>query len=150
MDYTIRPMSATDIPVIAEIERQCFSSPWSEEEVEKCFGLENYRFFVAETASGLAGYVGIMKCLDEGDVATLAVLPEFRRQGIALKLMQTVLDYAEEEKISCLFLEVRVSNLPARTLYERIGFRVVGLRPDYYESPRENALLMKYERRLVC
>ena len=150
MNYLIRPMTGKDLPEVAEIERQCFSKPWTEEELEKCFGLENYRFFVSETASGAVGYVGIAKCADEGDVITLAVLPEYRRQGMALKLMETVLGYAEREGVNCLFLEVRVSNIPARTLYEKLGFRTVGLRPDYYEAPRENALLMKYERREVC
>ena len=150
MEVLIRPMIEKDLPLIAEIERKCFSAPWSEEEVEKCFRLENYRFFVAEGAPGPVGYVGLMQCADEGDVVTLAVLPECRRQGIALSLMQTVLDEAEKSGIRCLFLEVRVSNLAARSLYERIGFSVVGLRPDYYESPRENAFLMKYEWREVC
>ena len=150
MEYLIRPMTEKDLPAVAEIERQCFSKPWSEEELGKCFCLDNYRFFISEAASGTAGYVGIAKSADEGDVVTLAVLPKFRRQGMAMKLMKAVLGYAEAEGINYLFLEVRVSNLPARTLYERLGFTTVGLRPDYYEAPRENALLMKYERRAVC
>ena len=150
MEHLIRPMTEKDLPLVAEIERHCFSMPWSEEELEKCRGLENYRFFVSEADGRPVGYAGILCCMDEADVTTIAVEEDYRRQGIGRALLDAMLDYAEELKIRSVFLEVRAGNEPAKRLYESVGFKTVGRRKDYYEQPTEDALLMKYERRTVC
>ncbi len=150
MNRKIRPMKTEDLPAVSAIENASFSMPWSEEEIERSFRLANYRFFVAEEDGEVVGYAGILRCLNEADLATVAVLERFRQRGIGAALMKAVLDYAAEEDLECLFLEVRESNFPARSLYEKVGFLPVGRRKDYYEHPREDAILMKYERRLVC
>ncbi|MBO4412238.1 MAG: ribosomal protein S18-alanine N-acetyltransferase [Lachnospiraceae bacterium] len=150
MNRKIRPMKTEDLPAVSAIESASFSMPWSEEEIERSFRLANYRFFVAEEDGEVVGYAGILRCLNEADLATVAVLERFRQRGIGAALMKAVLDYAAEEDLECLFLEVRESNFPARSLYEKVGFLPVGRRKDYYEHPREDAILMKYERRLVC
>lgn len=150
MDCRIRRATPQDTPVIAEIERNCFSKPWSEEDFKKCFGLENYRFFIAEREGEPLGYAGMYVCLDEADVATIGVLPRFRRQGVGRALMKVLLDGAEEDGIRTVFLEVRSSNGAAKALYESLGFRAFGIRKDYYEEPTEDAVLMKYERSETC
>ena len=150
MNRKIRPMKTEDLPAVSAIENASFSMPWSEEEIERSFRLANYRFFVAEEDGEVVGYAGILRCLNEADLATVAVLERFRQRGIGAALMKAVLDYAAEEDLECLFLEVRESNFPALSLYEKVGFLPVGRRKDYYEHPREDAILMKYERRLVC
>ena len=150
MKFRIRPMKAEDLPAVSAIEEASFSLPWSAEEIERSFRLANYRFFIAEEDGAVVGYAGILRCLDEADLTKVAVTECFRRRGIASALIDTVFQYAEEEELECLFLEVRSSNFPARALYEKAGFVQVGLRKDYYENPREDAILMKYERRLVC
>lgn len=150
MSFIVRAYEDQDLPEIAEIERISFSVPWSEEELARCAKLDNYRFFVVTEGDTAAGYAGILTCLDEADVTTVAVRPEFRRRGMAEALVKAMIEYADEKEIRFIFLEVRESNEPAKALYRKLGFEPVGRREDYYEAPREAAILMRLERRKVC
>lgn len=138
----IRNMTAEDISAVHEIEVASFSVPWSREILEESFESENNKFLVAIFDGKLAGYINLWYVLDEATVANIAVAGAFRKQGIAAALMENALNEAEENGMSAVTLEVRVSNEPAIRLYEKFGFESVGLRPDYYEKPREAALIM--------
>jgi len=141
MSIDLRLMKETDVPRVAEIERICFSDPWSEAELGACFHKPFYTFLVAEEEGAVAGYVGLITVLDEGDIANVAVAPEFRRRGLAEALLRKLLADGEAAGLRKFFLEVREHNAPAVALYEKLGFRRIGLRKDYYEHPRENALI---------
>lgn len=138
----IRNMTAEDISAVHEIEVASFSVPWSREILEESFESENNKFLVAIFDGKLAGCINLWYVLDEATVANIAVAGAFRKQGIAAALMENALKEAEESGMSAVTLEVRVSNEPAIRLYEKFGFESVGLRPDYYEKPREAALIM--------
>ena len=110
--------------------------------------LDNYlsAFLVALDDQGrVVGYAGLQAVLDEGYITNVAVRPDCRRQGIAGKLLQVFLDFAEGNKLAFLSLEVRASNYPAIALYGSRGFRGVGRRKNYYEHPREDAIIMTKE-----
>jgi ribosomal-protein-alanine N-acetyltransferase len=139
-ELLIRPMHAEDLERILEIETVSFASPWTwnhfKEELTKTYG----RLRVAISGQRIAGYLITWLIEDELHIANLAVHPDFRRQGIAEKLVRTVLD--EIPHCSLATLEVRESNSSARRLYEKLGFAIVGIRKKYYEKEGEDALIM--------
>ena len=93
----------------------------------------------------VAGYAGLQAVLDEGYITNVAVRPDCRKQGVAGKLLQVFLDFAQANHLAFLTLEVRASNYPAIALYGSRGFRGVGRRKNYYEHPREDAIIMTRE-----
>lgn len=133
----------TDIPKIADIEQQCFSVPWTEKQLVSQLRDNQHEFLAAKTREGeLCGYVGMMYVLDEGYISNVAVSPEYRRRGAADALIDELLERAVCLELSFVTLEVRESNNAAIELYSKHGFRPVGLRKNYYEKPRENAIIM--------
>ncbi len=138
----IRPMTEDDVKSVAEIEKECFSHPWSEEGIRQELFNDSARFFVAEKMGKAVGYMGMHIVLDECYIANVAVLPSHRRKGIAQKLLTNALLKAESEGCSFISLEVRVSNCGAIGLYEKNGFEKMGERKNFYQSPTENALIM--------
>lgn len=142
MDYKLVPMDRSHIPQIAQLERQCFSAPWSEEALVQALYQDNASFIVAEGADGtVLGYAGLQAVLDEGYIDNVAVRPEYRRQGVAGALLGAFERFAQAH-LAFLTLEVRASNAPAIALYERHGFVRAGLRKNYYTAPREDAVIM--------
>ena len=143
MEYQIVPMAARHVAPIAALEQQCFSDPWSEAAIAP--ELENplSLWLVAEQGDTLLGYVGSQSVPPEADMMNLAVAPEARRQGIAEALVHALEAALREKETESLTLEVRVSNLPARTLYEKLGFEPVGLRKNYYFHPKEDACILR-------
>lgn len=131
-----------DIPGLLEIERASFSDPWTEAMMRAQVEGEGRLMTLARVGMAVAGYAGLMYVLDEGYISNIAVLPEFRRRGIASALIGDMLGRAKELGLSFLTLEVRESNAPARALYSASGFSDVGIRRGYYENPRGNAVLM--------
>ena len=103
------------------------------------------QMFVALDGDSVAGYIGSQSVLDEADMMNVAVHPDYRRQGIGEKLVLALAQALTEKGIRGLMLEVRESNVPAIALYEKLGFRQVGLRKNYYRAPKENALIMRKE-----
>jgi len=147
--FTVRPFSREDCPEAAEIERLCFSDPWSEKSLEYlCQSPVTQGFACVDKSTGkLAAYVGLEFVLDEGDIINVATHPDYRRLGCATELLKVLLDFAEEKGVNKLSLEVRASNLSAVSLYKTFGFEEIGLMPNYYSKPTENAIVMAYERK---
>ena len=130
---------------IAELERACFSVPWSRESVAS--ELENpvAWYVVAEEGGQLLGYAGMHAILDEGYITNIATSPAHRRRGVADALLCALKARAAERELSFLSLEVRLSNAAAQGLYRKHGFAPSGLRRGYYHSPKEDALIMQLD-----
>ena len=129
---------------IAELERQCFSKPWNEQMLAEELENQCAAFLVAEdAATGEAvGYAGLLVAADEGYITNVAVFPPYRRRGAAGKLLDVFLRFARANHLAFLTLEVRPSNAAAIALYTRFGFREAGRRRNYYDLPREDALIL--------
>lgn len=138
-------MSIADVPAVAELERKCFSDPWSERSVAA--ELENplSLWFVALLGRTVVGYVGSQSVMEQADMMNIAVNPDYRRQGIAESLIERLVAELKDKQVSSLTLEVRASNAPAIALYRKLGFIQVGKRPNYYRNPREDALILRKE-----
>ena len=141
----ITEMKAHHVPQVAALEKLCFSDPWSEDSVAG--ELKNlYSFWLVAEDDGLvAGYIGCQMSFPEVDVMNVAVHPDFRRRGIAAILVEALTDHLRHMDCTSLSLEVRASNDPAIALYEKLGFEIVGRRPNYYRHPKEDALIMRKE-----
>ena len=138
-------MNASHVDAVAELEKQCFSQPWSRNSVAS--ELENplALWLVAVEGEQVLGYVGSQSVLDEADMMNLAVAEAARRQGIAGALVRELICRLKEKGIRCLTLEVRASNNPAQKLYASLGFVQTGRRPRYYGKPTEDALILRKE-----
>ena len=135
-----RPEHLDDILLM---EQQCFSVPWTRDQLAAQMSDSMYIFLAAEDESGRAvGYVGLMYVLDEGYISNVAVSPSRRREGIADMLLTELYARAKAKKLSFLTLEVRESNAPAQSLYKKHGYTEVGMRKGYYSLPKEAAVLM--------
>ncbi len=142
MAVTIRDARREDLERLEELESRCFSLPWTRRQLESQLPDAQHEFLVAEEDGLVLGYVGMMCVLDEGYISNVAAAPEARRRGIGTALIGALLRRAAERELSFVTLEVREHNEPAIRLYTAQGFEPVGLRKNYYDSPRENAVLM--------
>lgn len=138
METKIGNMKAEHISEVENIEKICFVHPWSRVDLEQQLNLDTSHFAVATVDGKVVGYMGLQIFCGEGYVTNVAVLPEYRRMGIAKKLIE----YQMQNDMSFISLEVRESNLPAIKLYEACGFENVGIRPKFYSNPTENAIIM--------
>ena len=146
MKYDIIPMTADHLDEVAELERICFSAPWSRNMLAEELDNALSALLVAlDDSDRVVGYAGVQVILDEGYITNIAVRPECRRQGIAAKLLQVFLDFAQGNRLAFLTLDVRASNYDAIALYGSRGFRSVGRRKNYYEHPKEDAIIMTRE-----
>ena len=146
MNYDIIPMTADHLDQVAEIEQICFSDPWSRRMLSEHLENECAATLVAQSEDGIVlGYAGLLVVLDEGYITNVAVRPEYRRQGIAGELLRVFHRFAEGNKMAFLTLEVRDSNASARALYTKYGFKEVGVRKNYYDHPKEDAIIMTLE-----
>ena len=134
----VENMKAEHINEVENIEKICFANPWSRDDLEQQLNLDTSHFAVATLDGNVVGYMGLQIFSGEGYVTNVAVLPEYRRQGIAKMLIEKQL----QNEMSFITLEVRESNLPAIKLYESCGFENVGIRPKFYSNPTENAIIM--------
>ena len=139
------PMNENHVAQVAELEKLCFSDPWSERSVASELTNPYSYWLVAEVDGCVAGYVGSQSAIDEADMMNIAVHPDYRRKGIAEKLVAALCEGLARKGIHALLLEVRASNEPAKALYEKLGFTQVGRRPNYYRNPREDALILRKE-----
>ena len=130
---------------IAELEKLCFSDPWSEKSIETELTCRLSLWLVALEGEQVVGYVGSQTVIDESDMMNVAVHPDFRRRGIAQALVSALEDALRQRGSRALTLEVRDSNVAAITLYEKMGFRQVGLRKNYYRNPKEDARILRKE-----
>ena len=142
MYYEIVPMDRSHVDQVAALERECFSLPWSETMLEDSLYDERASFIVAEDGEGnVIGYAGLHVVLDEGYIDNIAVEEAARRHGVASALLDVYCRFGEIN-LAFLTLEVRKSNTAAIALYEKHGFQQVGLRPGFYQKPREDAVIM--------
>ena len=140
--WQVEELREEHIPPIAAIERACFTDPWSESALRDELLSPLARYFVCTENGEVLGYIGTRMVLDECQVANVAVSPACRREGVASFLMEAMLDFCRREGMDLVTLEVRVSNSAAQALYEKFGFQKTGIRPGYYRSPPEDAVLM--------
>lgn len=136
------PMQNEHISQLAEIERLCFSLPWSENALKDELANENAHFLVAVLGQKVIGYIGIIEICGEADITNVAVHPQFRRLGIAQKLLKSAEEGARKRNCESITLEVRESNEAAIRLYSGSGYETVGIRKNFYDKPTENAILM--------
>ena len=140
----VRLMEETDIMQLVSIEKECFSMPWSEQSFRDSYALPYAYFFVAEVNGYIAGYAGLYRVADDGDITNVAVSHTYRRKGVAKKIMENLLQFAKDEGMTGITLEVRESNAPAIALYENFGFKRIGIRKNFYEKPIESAIIYQY------
>ena len=138
-------MTAAHTGQIAELEKICFSDPWSEKSIASELDSRLSLWLVAMDGETVVGYVGSQSVLGETDMMNIAVSPNYRRQGIAEKLVVELIEKLREKGNHSLMLEVRSSNDPAKNLYEKLGFEQVGRRKNYYRNPKEDALILRKE-----
>ena len=141
----IERMNSSHVAQIAQLEKICFSDPWSEKSVASELDNKLAFWLVAVEEERVAGYIGSQTVMDETDMMNVAVHPDFRRQGIAEALVNTLVENLKKMGSRCLTLEVRASNAPAIALYEKLGFAEIGRRKNYYRNPREDALILRKE-----
>lgn len=146
MKYVL--MDESHISQIAELEKICFSDPWSEKSIASELQNALSLWIVAMDDETVAGYVGSQSVMGWSDMMNIAVSPSYRRQGIGARLVEELISRLREKKNNCLTLEVRVSNAAAISLYEKLGFETVGRRPNYYHNPKEDALILRKEWQL--
>ena len=143
---TIDAMRLGDLPAVQAIEQASFTTPWPPHAYRS--EIESNRmatYLVVRAGETLVGYAGMWVMVDEAHITTFAIHPAWRRRRIGERLLLALLDLARDRRAREATLEVRLSNLPARRLYEKYGFRPVGLRPNYYSDDHEDALIMTTE-----
>ena len=139
----IEPMSLADVPDVHRIERASFSVPWPDDAYRaELTGNRLAAYLVARADGAVVGYGGIWMMVDEAHITTFAIEPSWRRQRLGETLLVALLDLAIARRAREATLEVRLSNVPARRLYEKYGFLPVGVRPRYYSDNGEDALIM--------
>jgi ribosomal-protein-alanine N-acetyltransferase len=141
---TVRDMKPEDLDVIVELERVLFSPPWSRESFEYELEQPYSESYVVVCGDRIVAYFMMWSLLDEMHILNIAVIPEYRRKGIARWLLETFIEKSQQQQMRTVHLEVRDSNVSAVRLYEKIGFKTVGRRRNYYSDPTEDALLMSY------
>lgn len=135
-------MEEKDISRIAVIEEEVFSMPWRMEDFKEALYNPMKRFVVAKFKEEIVGYCGIHQILDEGEITNVVVVSSYRRQGIAGRMLSYLLEIGNSMGINSFTLEVRAGNRNAVRLYENAGFLVEGIRKNFYEKPKEDALIM--------
>jgi ribosomal-protein-alanine N-acetyltransferase len=136
-------MTSQHVAQVAALEKLCFADPWSENSVAAELEHDYSLWVVALEDDTVVGYVGAHISFEEADMMNVAVHPDHRRKGIAESVIDALIAQLKERGCAGLSLEVRASNIPAITLYEKMGFTQVGLRRNYYRNPKEDALILR-------
>lgn len=137
----IRPMKEDDIKAVAEVENECFASPWSEKSLREELENGNAYFFVADMGGEIAGYMGTISVYGECSVTNIAIKEKYRNKGIASAILQRAILNSLYQGDDFITLEVRKSNTAAISLYEKFGFRKMGERKNFYRLPTEDAYI---------
>lgn len=138
----IRSMMEKDLPEVARIEKEIFSLPWSQQGFADSISQENTCYLVAVLNEKVAGYCGFLQVLDEADITNVAVDAAIRKNGIGEKMLRELMRQGEKRGVKAFTLEVRESNLAALALYRKLGFQSAGIRKNFYDAPKENAVIM--------
>ncbi len=139
---TIREMRPDDLSEVARIENENFSMPWSRNAFEDSLGRDYNIYLVVEIDGRIAGYCGMLLTPFEGQINNVCVDTDFRRRGVGHEMLERLLEKGRERGVSEFTLEVRESNVNALALYEKLGFKSEGVRKDFYDRPKENAVIM--------
>ncbi|NLU24234.1 MAG: ribosomal protein S18-alanine N-acetyltransferase [Clostridiales bacterium] len=144
MKINVIPMTADHLDELARLEKICFSRPWSRQMLAEELENQCAAFLVAvePLTERVVGYAGVLVMADEGYITNVAVFPEMRRQGIARQLLDVFVRFAKANELAFLTLEVRPSNTAAIALYQGYGFTERGRRKNYYDFPKEDALIL--------
>lgn len=143
MEYVL--MDQSHVEPVARLESVCFNDPWSINSIQSELNNSLSLWIVAVDSNRVVGYVGSQSVMGWADMMNLAVDPDYRNRGIGRKLVEQLVERLKEKEVTCLTLEVRVSNVPAINLYNSLGFCEVGRRPGYYRNPKEDALILRRE-----
>ena len=138
----IRNMTLDDIESVFEIEKSIFSVPWSKKSFESSISSKDTIYIVATIDEKIVGYLGIYILGDQSDISNVGVHKDYRRMHIAEAMLSYIFDRAKSNNVKEITLEVRESNVAAISLYEKMGFKEIGIRKKYYQKPLENGLLM--------
>lgn len=138
----IRTMQESDLTQVAAIEKANFSVPWSLESFRESMELEHTIYLVAEEDGNIMGYCGMYRVFNEGEIVNVAVAEAYRRRQVASNLLKQLFTESTTLSVDNFFLEVRESNEAAIQLYKKLGFIEAGIRKNFYEQPRENAIFM--------
>lgn len=138
----IRNMQESDLTQVEAIEKANFSIPWSLESFRESMELEHTIYLVAEEDGNIMGYCGMYRVFNEGEIVNVAVAEAYRRKQVASKLLEQLFIHGNELQVDNFFLEVREGNEAAIQLYKKLGFIEAGIRKNFYEKPRENAIFM--------
>ncbi len=141
----ILPLKNCDIKNAVKLEKECFSSPWSEKSFNDAISGGISYFIAAKSPDGeFLGYAGMYSAADEGYIYNIAVCKKYRLMGIGSKLLESLLEHSKKLGLRFLSLEVRISNLNALKFYEKLGFKKLGIRKNFYDRPKEDAFIMSY------
>lgn len=138
----IRRISENDIEAIASLEAGIFSDPWSVKSIKETYENKSALILGAYQEEALIGYVIFYYVLDEGEIARIAVSPSCRRRGVAYQIFKELLQFCNQKEIERILLDVRISNEAAIAFYRKSGFSEDGIRKNFYDNPKEHALLM--------
>lgn len=141
--WNIREMQIQDIEQVTALEESCFSIPWKKQDFIDILSNDNRIYVVAEKDEVILGGCMLTDIVGEGDISNVAVWEELRGQGIATALLHEILQIGTQQRgIKEYTLEVRQSNVAAIALYEKVGFVSEGIRPNFYDKPKEHAVIM--------
>ena len=143
--WTIGLMTEDDVTAVAALEAENFSRPWSYDAFYKTLSDENYIVIIAKETDALLGYCVLLCTGEDADITNVCTALAARGKGVATKMLTALMAEGKSRGVTEFFLEVRESNTPARSLYTKLGFEEIGLRKNYYEEPKEHAVLMKKE-----
>lgn len=141
-NINITHMNQSDIDGVFEVEKNCFEDYWSKQSFEKEFKNDVARYLVAKIDNKIVGYVGVWFVVDEGHITNVAVHNDYRGKKIGDRLIKELIKECSENNINAITLEVRVSNLVAQNLYKKYGFKLAGIRKEYYQDNKEDAMIM--------
>lgn len=140
--YKIELMNSSHVEGVFEVSKLSLKETWNKESIEKELSNKLAKYLVALDGDNVVGFVGMWIVFDEGDITNIAVHPNYRKQGIGNLLMNNLISLCKENKINSLTLEVRESNIKAQNLYKKHEFKEEGLRKNFYDNPKENAIIM--------
>lgn len=138
----IRPMTIDDVDEVYTVEEDCFVDPWSKDSIRKELKNDLARYLVAEIDDKIVGYVGIWFVVDEGHITNVAVHSDYRGKKIGDRLVKEMVELCKENNLVAMTLEVRTSNTVAQNLYRKYGFKMGGIRKEYYSDNKEDAIIM--------
>lgn len=141
-NLTIEEMKENDIDGVFEVEKNCFEDYWSKDSFKKELSNNLAKYLVAKIDNKVVGYVGIWFVVDEGHITNVAVHEDYRGQKIGDHLIKELVQVCKNNKIISMTLEVRASNVVAQNLYKKYGFKMAGIRKEYYSNNKEDAIIM--------